>query len=129
MNIYTVSDDKKARDIMQLLRLNAECARLHWSRTITDVPNDVISSLNTIEQYIETKVIELCDSKVNSLGDEEERQMLDMIKKDPFIKDTLGVGVVMRGNQANELIKKIKGKNQLSKIQAALESGKHVVIF
>ena len=55
MNIYTVSDDKKARDIMQLLRLNAECARLHWSRTITDVPNDVISSLNTIEQYIETK--------------------------------------------------------------------------
>ena len=74
-------------------------------------------------------MIELCDSKVNSLGDEEERQMLDMIKKDPFIKDTLGVGVVMRGNQANELIKKIKGKNQLSKIQAALESGKHVVIF
>ncbi|MCI9220299.1 MAG: hypothetical protein HFH94_11275 [Lachnospiraceae bacterium] len=129
MNIYTVSDDKKARDIMQLLRLNAECARLHWSRTITDVPNDVISSLNTIEQYIETKVIGLCDSKMNSLGDEEERQMLDMIKKDPFIKDTLGVGVVMRGNQANELIKKIKGKNQLSKIQAAVESGMNVVIF
>ena len=129
MNIYMVSDDKKARDIMQLLRLNAECARLHWSRTITDVPNDVISSLNTIEQYIETKVIGLCDSKMNSLGDEEERQMLDMIKKDPFIKDTLGVGVVMRGNQANELIKKIKGKNQLSKIQAAVESGMNVVIF
>ncbi len=36
-----------ARDqaIILLIKLNAECARLHWSRSIKDIPSDVMNAL------------------------------------------------------------------------------------
>ena len=129
MNIYTIKEDKDARNISQLLKLNAECARLHWSRMIKDVPVNVMNALGIIEEYVEAKVFEVCDARIDELNDKEEALMLQFIKKNPTIQSSLGIGVVMSGDQADELMKLIKKEMGLDKIKTAIESGKNIVIF
>lgn len=129
MNIYTIKDDKAARNVSQLLKLNAECARLHWSRTITDIPVNVMNALGIIEEYVEAKVGEVCDARIEELNDEEEALIVQFIKKNPTLQSSLGIGLVMSGDQADELMKLVKREKGLDKIKTAIESGKNIVIF
>ena len=48
MKIYLINNENEAKQIGQLLKLNAECAKLHWSKTMPDIPANVISSLEII---------------------------------------------------------------------------------
>lgn len=129
MKIYTIKDDKKAKDMLQLLKLNAECARLHWSRSIDNIPPNVICALETVEEYVESKVIELCGFSKSELTKDEENEMFQLMKQNSSIKDLLGSGVVLRGSQAAEAAKIIKTEKGLGKIMDAIESGDHVVLF
>lgn len=129
MKIYIIKDDKSAKDILQLLKLNAECARLHWSRSISDIPSNVIGALETIEEYVESMVVGLCENATSELTEDEESTMFKLIKKNNNLKETLGTGVVLKGNQADEVKKNIKTEKGMSKILEAIESGENVVIF
>jgi hypothetical protein len=129
MKIYTINDDKVAKDILQLLKLNAECARLHWSRSINNIPTNVMDSLEIIEGYVESKIVELCGSPKSELTENEENKMFQLVRNNSTIKNTLGTGVVLRGSQAEEVIKIIMTENGMEKIREALERGDNIVLF
>lgn len=129
MKIYTIKDDKTAKDILQLLKLNVECARLHWSRSISDVPSNVMGALETIEEYVESKVVGLCGNAISELTEDEESAMFQLIKKSENMKKTLGAGVVLKGSQADEVKNTIKTEKEMNKIMEAIESGENVILF
>ena len=129
MKIYTVKNDIYVTDIQLLLKLNANCARLHWSRTIKDIPSNVMNALETIEGYVESKIVDLCGKEKCILTDEEESVMLGLIRKNDKLKDTLGIGIVMKGKQAKEVSSIIKNTKGLEKLYEALETGVNIVIF
>lgn len=129
MNIYLVDDRHMAESIAQLLRLNAECARLQWSKTITDIPKRVTESLETIMEYVEKAVRSNCTEFFSELTDEEEDMITSIIKRYPNLRKTLGTGVVLKGEQQMELQALIKSEGILDKINDALAKGKHIIFF
>lgn len=129
MRIYTIKDDKTATDILLLIKVNTECARLHWSRSIKGIPSDVMSALEKIEGYVESKIVDLCGKEKGILTEDEENAYLSAIKKNSELKATLGTGVVMKGIQVNEVITIIKEQKGMDKVLKALESGENVIIF
>ena len=130
MNIYLISEEKEAKQVAQLLKLNSECAKLHWSKTI-ELPAKILSSLETIESFVEEKVYEICTEKniVGSLNEDEEETIMTLIRKTPELRATLGVGVVMAGTEAKCVAKFLKGKSVSEELIVALYSGKNVVLF
>lgn len=131
MNIYLISSENDAKQISQLLKLNAECAKLHWSKAIKDIPADIISSLETIETFVEEKVYEVCTEKTlaNSLSEDEEMAIMTLLRKMPELRSTLGVGVIMAGDEAKTLLKILKNKEISEKLITAIASEKNVILF
>lgn len=129
MNIYTIEDNKVAASLCQLLKLNAECAKLHWSRVITDVPDDVRKALEIVEGYVENEVNKSCKDKMFELTDIEEEDMLLFIRQNPLLRSTLGNGVVMSGEQADEVLRIIGNDTKFNKIRLAIKGGKNIVLF
>lgn len=131
MKVYLIENENVAKQLGQLLRLNSECAKLHWSRMIKDIPEDVISSLETIEEFVARRVFEVCDEKniVSSLSDEEEAEMMTLLRKKPELRSTLGMGVIMAGEEA-EIVAKVLNEHNFSKVlTTAIDSGKNVILF
>ena len=131
MKIYLISDECDAVQIRQLLKLNADCAKLHWSKTIKDIPTDVISSLEIIESFVEEKVYEVCTEKTlaGSLSDDEEMTIIALLRKTPELRSTLGEGVVMAGEEAKRVSALLEGKTTSETLLSAINSGKNVVLF
>lgn len=130
MKIYLISGEKEAKQVSQLLKLNSECAKLHWSKSI-ELPANILSSLESIEAFVEEKVYEICTEKniAGFLNDDEEATIMTLIRKTPELRETLGVGVVMAGTEAKCVANLLKGKSVSESLVAALDSGKHVVLF
>lgn len=128
MNIYIIKDESQAQDILQLLKLNSECAKLHWSRRIS-VSSDVINALSTVEMFVETKIKDICGNPINTLSEAEEDAMLDLIRKHPNLRETLGVGVIMRGKQSKNLLSVIKSGDGFDKLIDACNSDSNIVVF
>ncbi len=131
MKIYLIDGENDAKQISQLLKLNAECARLHWSKTIQNLPADVLSSLETLESYIEGKVYEVCTEKTlaSSLSEDDESVLMTLLRKTPELRATLGVGVVMAGEESGNVFAILEGKAAPEALLAAIKSGKNVVLF
>ena len=131
MKIYLIDKESVAKQLSQLLKLNSECVKLHWSRIINDIPNDVIDSLENIESFVEEKVYEVCTDKnlIGALTEDEESEMIALIRKMPELRSTLGKGVVMAGEEANTVAKALNGKNISKALTAAIASGKNVILF
>lgn len=131
MKIYAINNANEAKQISQLLKLNAECAKLHWSTTIKGLPKEVVSSLETLEAFVETKVNEVCTSKnlIGSLTDQEESEIITILRKNPELKATLGLGVVMAGKEAEAVATMLEGKQIPVVLESALQSGKNIIIF
>lgn len=131
MKIYLISNENEAKQISQLLKLNSECAKLHWPKTIKELPMDVISSLETLESFIEDKVYEVCTEKncESSLTEDEESAIMALLRKNPKLRETLGVGVVMAGAEAEKVTKLLEGKVISKALLTAINSGKNVVLF
>lgn len=131
MKIYLISNENDAKEICQLLKLNSECAKLHWSRTIKDLPSEVLSSLETLENFVEKKVYEVCTEKTlaASLNEDEESALMALIREKPELRSTLGTGVVMAGEEAQTVSKLIAEKNPSKSLLSAINSGKNIVLF
>lgn len=129
MKIYTISDDNAIGNILMLIRLSGDCTSLCWSRSINNIPDDIVESIETVGDYAEIKARELCGSPKGELTDDEESAMLKLIRENPIIKESLGTCVVRRGKQAQEVSEILKVEKGFEKIQAAIESGENVVIF
>lgn len=131
MKIYLIDNENDAKQIGQLMKLNAECAKLHWSKTIKNPPAEVLSSLETLESYIEEKVYEICTEKVfvGSLSEDEESSVMSLMRKVPELRATLGIGVVMAGAEAKSVSALLEGKAIPKSLLSAITSGKNVILF
>ena len=45
MKIYGIEDEATAIQLAQLMKLNSECVKLQWSRTIKNIPQTVKNAL------------------------------------------------------------------------------------
>lgn len=131
MKLYLVDDTDSALACAQLIRLEAECAKLQWSRTIPDVPEDVTKALTTIQEYAESKTIALCgnNSFFAELDEETEDHLLSLLKKSDVLKRIVGSSVIMAGNQSKVVLKEIKGDKKLEILTDAISSGKSVILL
>lgn len=130
MKIYLINDEPTAAQLAQLLKLNSECVKLHWSRTIKNIPSDVSKALETIESFVETRVLDSCSNALfGELNDDEEALLMDVIRKNSELRTTLGLGVVLAGKQADEVRKNINGMKVPELIIDAIDSGKNIIIF
>lgn len=131
MKIFLISEEEKAKQIRQLQKLNSECIRLYWSRTITDLPEDVRSALDTIEGFVEKKVYEICpeDTLVGSLSGEEWDAVMTLSRKDPELRAILGSCVILAGEEAQKTAELLDGKAVPKVLLDAISSGKNVVLF
>lgn len=131
MKIYLINNDIQAKQISQLLRLNAECVKFQWSTIIKDIPNNVRESLECIEMYIEEKIYEVCteNNLVGRLTEEEENELFALIRKKQELKYTLGAGIVIAGEEANKVSELLKSEKVSQNIIDAINSGKSVVLF
>lgn len=127
MKIYITDSKSEAEQLRQLLKLNSECAGLHWSRTITDVPDHVMDALKTIELFVESRV-ERCEV-FDELSEAEEEEVIGFIRENPELRKSLGTGVIMDGVQADEVRNIISSCDGVSKILKALETGKKIILF
>lgn|GEM_PF-4529818 len=131
MKIYLIDNENDAKQIRQLLKLNAECAKLHWSKTIKNLPIEVLSSLETIETFVEKKVYEVCSAKTLAipLNEDEEMEIMTLLRKMPELRPTLGVGVIMAGDESKALLNLLKNKEISEKLITAIASEKNVILF
>ena len=131
MKIYLIDNENDAKQISQLMKLNAECAKLHWSKTIKNLPAEVLSSLEILESYVENKVYEVCTEEilVGSLSEDEEASIIALMRKAPGLRATLGVGVIMAGEEAKSTSALLEGKSVPKALLSAIASGKNVVLF
>ena len=131
MKIYLLESDDVARELLQLLKLNAECAKLHWSRTIKNIPSSVVEALDTVESYVEEKVYSACGEKnlVGAMSEEEESDLMSLLRKMPELRSTLGAGVVMAGKEAEFVSAAIAGKGISEVLLNAITSGRNVILF
>ena len=131
MKIYLIENENDAKQISQLMKLNAECAKLHWSKTIKNLPAEVLSSLEILESYVENKVYEVCTEEilVGSLSEDEEASIIALMRKAPELRATLGVGVIMAGAEARSTSVLLEGKSVPKALLSAIASGKNVVLF
>ena len=129
MNIYLVDGKEKCDAIAQLIRLNAECVKLHWSKTIKDLPTDVLKSLEVIEDYVGEGIRNLSDSNFGEMTEEEERELNARIKSDSYLKSVLGSCVIQQGEEASKVMNSLSDNIWANKIVQALSSGKAVILF
>lgn len=132
MKLYLVNNADSAMACAQLIKLGAECAKLQWSRTIPDVPKDVAKALATIQEYVETKTTALCGGSNTffaELDEKTESHLLSLFKKSDVLKRIVGNSVIMAGNQAEAVLREIKGDKELKALTDALSSGMSVVLL
>lgn len=130
MKIYGIEDEATAIQLAQLMKLNSECVKLQWSRTIKNIPQTVKNALEIIESFVETRVTESCtNALLGEMTDEEEAALLSVLKTSPQLRNSLGSGVVLAGEQATEVKKNINALKVPKLIIDALDSGKNVIIF
>ena len=128
MKIYTTSSKSDAEQLRQLFELNSECAKLHWSRSINDVPDNVINALETIESFVEARVCERCDF-LGELSEDSENMTIELIRNNPKLKETLGTGVITIGSQTDEVKNIIGSCEGMEEIIKALETEKNIILF
>ncbi len=128
MKIYYV-DNEKIKDVKQLIRLNSECVRLHWSSLSKNIPTNVLDSIVTIEDYVVNLIPDICNQCVGNIPETEEEMLIEIINKEPSIKDNFGTGVICYGTEADSVRTVLDKYAGLEKVKEALNSGNNVVFF
>lgn len=129
MNIYLADDTQSCSTIAQLIELNSACAALHWSINSHELPDKVIDALETIENYIQERIADICDEKIAAFSDEEQSYILSLLKQNQVLRETIGSCIITSGEEANKVLSIIENDMHLKTLKAALASGKNVVIF
>lgn len=131
MKIYLIDDVDSALLCRQLIQLSADCARLQWSKRISDLPNAVDDALDTVQNYAEEKIHELCPEKnmAAELTSDNERALLSAGRSSAQLRRTIGSGVVLAGAEADEVWKEAQGHTEVQFIIDFLKSGKNLIML
>lgn len=129
MNLFLLCDGESAVMCRQLLRLKAECASLSWSRRIS-VPEHVADALDTIQQFAEQKLNELCteDACAAQWGDEQDEALFAAFRESEPLKSILGGGVVLAGEEAETVQRELARFPKLTSIAELFRTGKNLVL-
>ncbi len=130
MKIYIIDDKNVAKQLVQLFKLNSECVRLHWSRTIKNLPSEVGKALEVIENFVEEQVEKICSKDIFAeLSNDDENILMASIRENTELKRIVGKGVIFTGEEI-ENVKKYIGLCQLPQVIIdALEFNENVIIF
>lgn len=127
MRIFVIKNVQAAKDCRQLLGLKSECAKLQWSRTINNIPQSVMNSLESVENYVDEKVEELCRKTIVEYEiDLNEEEILLAAIKTKGLTLNLGSGVVLE-DEVENVIALINGYD-MPTVKTALENGANIVI-
>jgi len=131
MKLFLTDQIDQANECRQLLKLSAECAKLQWSISVRDIPSEVRSSLETIQMFIEEKMGHICtdEASIATLSDEKESLLLEIIKRSEVLKNTLGTGVVLSGQEAVAVKNELVELGDIPEISEALDSKKNLIIL
>lgn len=132
MKIYNIPNEQNAAQIKQLICLYTECIKLQWSKTIKDIPNDVLDSMDNIEDFINERIDKLCRNATfqYDLSAQEERDLAEILKKRPILRENIGNGVIMNGTQSEIAIKELQHENSCPKgLIDSLSRGGNTIIF
>lgn len=132
MKIYSISNEENAIQIKQLIRLSAECTRLQWSRNIKKIPRDVMQALERVEGFASERIDELCQGASYSyeLSSKDEDDLMRLLKETPEIRDIIGSGVIMKGDESEYVLRYLKKKEKVSKeLINSVRHAKCTIIF
>lgn len=131
MKLFLVNDQEAAQACRQLIRLNSDCSRLQWSRSIKGIPEDVLDALETIQDFSGRKLEEICSSAVKKteLTEKQEQILLSAFKKSKDLKKIAGSGVVLAGEEAKAVQTELCSVPELQIITDMLKLGKHLVLL
>lgn len=129
MKIYILKDVQDARDCRQLMSLKSDCIKLEWSKTMTNIPSDVFESLGCIEQFVDSKISDMCKNNIDQfeINEDEEMAILAAIKKEKFLKETIGTGVVLEDEIDSTLV--VVSNLNLPTLSNALKLHKNCIII
>lgn len=131
MKCYVIDNNEMARNYKQLLKLNAECAKLQWSKTLTNLPQNVGESLAVLQEFTELKLGEECNqnSFVGEVNEDTEEKLFKLFRKSNLLKETLGVGVVLSGNEASDVVEELKKNGVPSSFLQLIQVDKNFIMI
>lgn len=131
MKCYVIDNNEIAKNFKQLLKLNAECAKLQWSKTLTNLPQNVNESLSILQEFTEMKIEEECNqtSFVGELSEDIEDMLFKLFRKSNLLKDTLGVGVILSGNEAVDVLEELKKNNVPNSFLQLIKTDKNFIMI
>ncbi len=131
MKIFVIDDIESAKTCRQLLRLSAESEKLQWSNSIHDIPQEVQLSLETLQFFIEDRLSEVCNEKtmIGSLSEDEESILIAAISKSELLKNTIGTGVVLAGEELEKTREELIKLTSLKILMEALQKNKNLIIL
>ena len=136
MTVYTTNNKQLAAECKLLFSLNANCIQLRWSNNHDILSKSIIDSLIELEEFsniiLDQKTTLL--KEIISFDENEENDMLCIIKSSPLLRLSIGSGVVFAGEMSNmvftELEEKIDNTNSVKQIILdTLMSGDHLIII
>ena len=130
MKLYTLKSTDDALACRQLIRLSNDCASLQWSRTIRDIPDEVLEALETIQSYTETRLGDFCaeGKLIRELSDSEEALWHQCSKHSGTLRRLLGSGVVLAGDEAQTVRETLAEIPKTHFIVEALDSAQSLVL-
>ena len=131
MKLFLLKDEEAARACRQLIRLDSDCSRLQWSKSIKGIPEDVLEALETVQDFSSRRMDEICSFAVKKaeLTEDQEQLLLSAFKKSEDLKKIAGSGVVLAGEEAKAVQTELCAVPELQIITDMLKLGKHLVLL
>lgn len=130
MKLYVLDSADTAQVCRLLIRLNNDCASLQWSRTIGDIPNNVLDGFETVQSYAESKLSDFCaqGKLLRELTEDEETLWHNWSKSAETLRRSMGSGVVLAGKEAQTVREALGNISEATFILEALGSGQNLVL-
>lgn len=131
MKLYVLDSASAAQTCRLLIRLNNDCASIQWSNTIQNIPNDVQDGLETVQNYAESKLRDICAQGrlLQELTKEEESTWHTWSRSADSLRWSMGSGVVLAGKEAQVVRETLGNIPEASFIIEALRGGENLVLF
>lgn len=129
MKAYKCLNREDAVFLRHIIQLSDGCIRLKWNKNIQTIPDSVYDALDTILDYVQSSIIELCGESVADLNEEKENAIIQIVNQTPKIKSNLGIGTVLAGEEAGIVLNTIKNEALLNELVLILKSGYSLVLY
>lgn len=131
MKLYALTSPEAARECRSLIRLSNDCASLRWSRTLQELPDNVLEALEIIQCYAEAQLREFCAQGrlVRSLSEDEEILWHQCAKRSEALRQILGSCVILSGKESQLVQEDLVGTQKARFITEELSGGKSLVLL